>query len=412
MEIHNFVRQNLMECSNRARFLKISGTKLPNRTITSNWYKGRLPIVYLIFYWIEIIAIEANAFAMPAFEKLAALDIYNLLHIPNYYIGMFNGLLALEDLEVIGRLGEQQHLHANLLRVFRATLIIFRFQGSVATESVLTNLFGSHELPILIEIRIIDGGFVRRSLAAANFTGLSALRFLICINFGIESIEIGAFDRILDNLMTIDLTQNPLHKIHLNPFRYYLDRMPKRQSPKFLVFNWPNKMIPLNCTTEFYRIRNATIISFQYSANRSIDLDCLNDVHETIEGQQIIHPEHLHLNHHNISKYAVPKFNFDFNTTTRTLDVIQADSNGYRLFVWPINRTLAIGEGKCPSTEWIQTNVKCERRHRINETIYLSQPKNDSDLVAVCIINISLRKQSVPLHCRTIRLSRARNSIP
>lgn len=390
--------------------LKITETQLPNETLSVGWYNGQKLVIYLYFIWIAIATIEPNAFNAPAFSQLQLLEIENLIHIVDYRVDTFNGLRKLNGLRIVEMTESEQKLPEGLLQPLHARLKQFFYEGDIGEAPVLTNLFGTTKL---LALKFILTDCRRKSMyqtiAAANFTGLSSIHELSLCWCGIETIEIGAFDRIAKTLIAVYLHGNQFLQFDLSRFRCFLDERPRNSKllPRYLIFYQPPDP-QYSCSFEFYRIRNATMISLHYSSRRYEYLLCENDIHKLSRSendrQQIIHPQRWRLNHAEVYKYAFRKFQMHFNVAKRSLSIRQFDPDSYRLVWWTIREKTMI---ECRTTKWLRANVKCQRRNRTIETIDIPQFGNDVTRAAVCIIHISMWKQSVPLHCRTIRLTRA-----
>lgn len=364
------------------------------------WYTGTIRITSLSFTRVQIIAIESNAFNAAVFAHLQNLGIYSSLQIINYHSAMFNGLQQLFLLSLSDTHVRRTNQMQNFFQPLDKYLEQFLYTGCMGNGPVLTELFGRNELLRLNFINLSCRHESQlRLLAAQNFTGLLAVRFLIMTNCGIESIEIGAFDQICDTLEEINFNDNHLLKVNVDMFRTFLDKSLSNIEPLAKQFRFSSGVghPHLNCTMEFYRLRNASLVS-QLSA---VFMICRNDIHVMDDSrQQIIHPQRWHLKHPVVYKYAVPKFQFHFDAAARTLRIMQSNFNHYRVLIWSINQRTS--DGRC---QLLQTNVKCHRKNRIIETIDIpEQSDSDQNLVAACVIHISLRKQSVPLHCVTMTM--------
>lgn len=398
--------QTLRDCNHRLRVLNISETDLPGHTLSPQWYNGQYAIIKLIFTRIAIAVIEPLAFNVAAFRELYLLEIHNVLHIIAYDSNIFFGLPKLRILQVTETTIAPSKMPANALRLLHQRLEIFAYAGDIGRGPVLTNLFGGVRMIFLhsIGINCLDNPCLN-TIAAANFTGLIAIRLLKIYKCGIESIEAGAFDQIADTLMQLYLHANPLLQLHLEAFRFYLDQWPIDvwSMPKALILYGANS--PYNCTIELYWLRNATVISLHYDAEFVESMICMNDVHDlnvrARKQRQFVHPARWHLNHSWISKYAFPKRQMTFNVANRSLHVTQAMPDNYRLLMWPINDVATIQHSDCPTPMWIKSNVDCQRRHHSVETIEIAELKTER-FVTACVIHISMRKESLPMHCITI----------
>lgn len=394
--------------------LNMSGVALPNQTLPVKWYNGHeYRVEYLTFDGTEIIAIEAGAFDTPAFNYLLELNIMNPLHIIEYTVGMFEGLLHLVQLLIEEGADHRSNPSLNLLQPLSNSLRWFIYEGDIGHSPVLNDLFGGNALVALTNIGVLCSGKSElRVVAAANFTGLPSIRVISLSNCGIETIEPDAFHQVSHTLITLVLLENNLLQPSVHMFRVFLDKWTENAvNFKYLRIC---KIIEelCECTMAHYRVRNASMISFHYKLPDH-DFDaCRNDIHvmsdEAMQQQQIIHPQRWHLNHSMVWKYVFPKFHVHFNAVNATLDVIQFDQDDhYRLLIRKIDHKTLVDQQKCPSTMWIASNVKCVRGTRLVENVIIPKFDDSNDglsLIAACIIHISYRKQSLPLHCRTIAM--------
>lgn len=394
------------ECDNKELVLNVTLTNLPNQTLIADWYNGHRLISYLYFKWIAIAAIEADAFNKPAFGQLITMKIYNLIHIVDYHMNMFNGLRKMAKCHIYEQTESIRPMPKNILHQLNERLSHFEYEGDIGDAPVLTNLFGGTKLQAL-ETIVLDccGKSKLRSLAAENFSGLPAIIELNLASCGIESIAIDTFDQIADTLLIMHFAGNQMLDLTLEPFRPFLDRWPGhvRNLSKYLVLRFLDES-SFDCSMDFYRLRNATMASFRYDLPAWQYLSCKNDIHDH-QQQTVIHPQRWHLKHAEVQKYALRKFDLRFNADNRSLTIRQGDSSSYRLFIWSINIKTSMGKRKCPSPPRTKTNAICLRYNKTVEFIAVSKFADGNDLIAVCVIHMSMRKQSVPLHCRTIRLS-------
>lgn len=398
-----------MECGPKIRILTLKYIELPNRTLPARWYNGNIRIYELNLDHVSIAIIEADAFDSPAFQKLKALRITNRIQIVDYRLGMLNSLPTLAAISLHQFNACHQTMPAHILEPVRQTLRVFSYGGDIGPEPILTNLFGNAPWWALSNIGIDGHRYLRnRLIAEANFTGLRAIAFLCLTQFGIEIIEPGAFNGIIDTLQHLVLMGNPLLELSVHSFRSFLDAWPSVKFKfKELAFSHPQYKGVFNCSLEFYRVRNASAISFPHVSKRLAHMFCRNDVHdmdeETRDLLQIVHSQRWHLNHSSFRKYAFPKRRLIYVVANRSMHVKQAMPDEYRLFMWSLNRSTLTQKSKCPSADWIISNVECQLRNHSIESMRIPEFVRE-DLVAACVIHISMRKQSLPMHCITIHI--------
>lgn len=385
--------------------LNMKNVTFAQRKISNGWYTGQLRITYLDIH-VKIIAIGANAFSADALQYLKDLRINNTLHIIDYHPACFDGLRRLYTLMIDEYSPSPKNPSSNILKPCAKHLESFSYYGDIGSGSVLSTYFGGDQnLSALAFINNDCLGMSKlRMLTAANFTALSNIIWLTLTRCGIQSIELGTFDRIADTLTHLFLIGNPLNDLNVQQFRTFLDRWPKNcpDCEKSLRFSIRTRA--LNCTSQFYRLRNATIASFGYLHGSVKGLYCVNDVNASTsvqQQQQIIHIKRWHLEHGNFTKYALPKFQLRYNVTQSQFDIEQSEPDSYRLLFWAIDRqTMRKG---CPSTTWITTNAKCTRYNQSVQNVNMPGfPR--ARTIAACIIHISMRKESLPMHCSTIHI--------
>lgn len=381
----------------------MSSARLPNRILSARWYSGELyRITHLIFGFTGIQTIEASAFNLSAFAYLVELTIYNTLHIIDYHMEMFAGLLRLDGLIIEELTAAKANPPANYLHSLDS-LKFFSYEGDVGHEPVLNHLFGGPTLSKMQSVAIkCMGKSHLRQIAKANFTGLITVHLIMLNECGIETIAAGAFDQIAKTLTTIILVGNPLLTFDLATFRFFLDtwNVYTLERPKMFTLSYQNFM-PIECTMDFYRLRNATMIAFHFGRLNFMAMYCKNDINgKAHEGQQHIHPARWHLNHSGIVEYTFPEFKLNFHAANRSLMIVQHEADDYRLFIWTISeRTSSERERNA-----FHPRVQCRRSNQTIESVVVPTFGDGSNLIAACIIHISYRKQSLPLHCRTIRI--------
>lgn len=391
-------------------WLHIGKTTFPNETIPFGWYNGEYLIASLSFDWIAIRIIEANAFDATGLQQLLALSIHNLLHVIEWHMMAFDGLKFLAEMLLYETHESTMILPEHFLEPLRVRLRYFAYSGDSGDGPVLTNLFGHSNF---LNLQFIDFHcwiHSMRTIAAANFTGLPVIESLTFTRCGIETIEAGAFDQITATLLRLRLHDNLFIATSFTALRPFLDRLPSNigHYPKYLQLYSPDE-VPNYCSVEFYRMRNMTIISLQYYTDSMLYLYCMNDLHELGpigRQQQIVHPERWHLPHKAVYKYAFRRFHMRLMAANRTLMIIQSNVDNYRVVIWNIEQRTARHRHFQPFYTWIRTNVECQRRNRTIELIPIPLMANDQNLIAACVIHISMKKQSVPLHCVTIQLMR------
>lgn len=385
---------------------------MPNLTLSENWYNGKFRIDHLILHSIAIAVIEKNAFKSRAFFRLSDLHIFNLIHVHRFDVATFVCLPGLNDLIIHEIDGLADNFPIDLFVPMTKSLHLFEYIGRIGTAAMLSNLFGNQPLRLLTYINIDcdydDYGIA--SISAANFSGLTAVRTLSIVACGLESIAIDTFDQISATLSSIQLEDNPLTHVTLETFRVYFDR-------RIITRNVYRKEIVLtaDCSPEFYQIRNASMISFGYWPDTMVSncwqgMQFIDVRHQEPTArqnehintdQQIIHVKHFHLNGLFGQNYVFRKFQLNGWSKNRSVLIVQPDRNRFRLLVWVIGSGTMTWRRKCPMAAAMQCYLLNGTHHLVD----FSSFDLDLDKVAMCIIHISMRKQSLPLHCITIKLT-------
>lgn len=361
------------------------------------WYPGRYSLNLLTIFRTAISVIEANAFDSLAFRKLHTLRILmNVMHIQTYRPEMLSGLHYLHQL-IIYEASNPTAFPVNFLAKIRMHLNHFAHFGFVLNSQSLTNLFGHQRLRI--EMLDIDcNGVVGNTdfLARANFSALLLVKDLSVKDCGVEYIEPGTFDGMLRTLRYLHLVHNPFKRLDANAFTTYLD------VPGPVILHISSKEHPIECSMEFYELRNMSVISIGQGIGRTLAF-CVGSLRseanwQPLRQRQSVHGARWHLDS---IFYRFPKFILKFDASHgREVMVRQPINEPYRLLIWHIKRAMAQGEKPyCP----VMTDIyHCHRRHNRTETFALADDAVEFTIACV-ILMPSAYKKAIPLHCITIR---------
>lgn len=362
---------------------------IPNQTLSENWFNGHHWIDQLRFEYVKIAVIEANAFNSKVFNRLLQLSFLNLIHIIRIEPIIFQWLIFLRDLSFEEKSVAQDNFPPNVLLPLSKTLRNFSYTGRIGTKLVLTNLFGRHKMPHISHVYIdCYRSSDIRSISAPNFSGLSSIQELRINQCGLERIEAGTFDYIAETLYVVNLVDNPLTHVTWDAFRVYLDRRPLWTEPhrKFIFLS-------MRCNAAFYRLRNATFMSF----GKSNSLHCPSKAKDHLKFGST--PVCVELN-----SLARPIFQLKYLPDNHSVQIVQFDADPYRLFVWAMTKgSLNKDKQKLPRHAY----ARCRALHNRDEVMSLPTFAADTNKIGVCVISLSYRKQSLPSHCITVRIPMA-----
>lgn len=126
--------------------------RIPNQTLTKNWYKGHRSITMLYLNKVDIRTIDKYAFLAIAFYSLEELWLFLTHHIEWYEFALFTPLKSLKGLYIREASGAGDNFPSALLRPVSKKLNIFAYEGASTSESVLSKLFGLHKLSRLFYV--------------------------------------------------------------------------------------------------------------------------------------------------------------------------------------------------------------------------------------------------------------------
>lgn len=397
------------------KHLEISYGTLPNDTIRCGWYAGQFRVHVLRFDEMAIRAIEAGAFDIRPFHQLQRLYISSHEHLITYHASIFHGLERLDTITLDERHRKRFQPDMDVFALIRRTLVRYHQLEFILDDMALTNMFGGQKLSQLrhFSLYCIGKPGQAHSLHAQNFSGLPAIRSVAMFECGIETVEMKAFSRIADTLESLHLIGNPMLKIDPMAIRKYLDAN-IHVSPRNKWFSISNEVQIMNCSCAFYALRNLTLISFGFSYFQYNTMLCNEKAMTGADKndcgvkrhQQIIHLNRLGcIAHWLVENYVFERFELrTIRGKAVRLAVVQATYSRYRLVMWNVSAYRRSKRHKCPMRQWMNENVRCLRlRNEIEWVDLVAETQAQWPFVLACVIHVSAWRQSLPLHCVTLR---------
>lgn len=232
------------------RFVKI---QFPNPVLGPGWYNSKYRIHSITFQNCNIVAIKKDAFVGDVFSDVSSLSLSSESPI-QYEIGMFNGLDKLDSLklyEVSFRSGCSRCLEPLKRKLYEFAYLSF------PDDLHFNDLFGNARLSNLCTIHMVADNQTRsRTLAAANFSGLSVIYALSLPSCGIEIICADTFSYIGETLTNIDLAFNKIKTVNYIIFRTFFTTISRHIGA---IFNDKRLNIFNNlfdCDCQYYELKS------------------------------------------------------------------------------------------------------------------------------------------------------------
>lgn len=387
--------------------LALNSIEFPNGTIGPNWYNGSIDISYLIMTLDTVTVIEDNAFDTPAFHPLQSISL-----ILNAFVeikgGIFNGLSNLKWLKLSTKNGFGAyvcHRSDQLFKPFHNSIEIF---ANFIANHPFQDYYGAHKMTRLQRIGTSNprSTVYPRVLSNIDFTGLATIAELILNQCDIEAILENTFDYIGATLADLDLGGNNIKHMTFDMLHTFLD------SP--LIFEYLKKIFHmgdnlLECTCDFYLIKNITLISFgsinvpdrYISCHASARAHSANDL--MCEDIQIINSRKFHLDYpfKGIHRYAYLNVQLKFRRDNFIV-LRQFKPRPYRLWIHnPGESNLIEMARKCPNKKWSTESVKCLRFTKQEVSIPIDRFIMKSRFTIFCVIYLQYPQKTWPLHCTT-----------
>lgn len=371
--------------------------------MAANWYNGTNPIDELTFIECKLKHIENNAFAVPSFENLENLRMFELPLTIQYSNQMFNGLPKLScfvfyETSIAG-IGD------NLFGDSRSSFQTLLYDH-ITYDFSFNQLF-ARRMPALHNIALssdLDYSNVSRTLAPANFSRLPVIRYLSFKSCGIATILANTFDYIAYTLKYLNLNNNKLKTLRYEMFAAFLDRYIGNR--KYFYFYMIDG---LQCDCDFFTLKNVSLISLDIYASVEFEKwQRASICHEYADRQPVatcdeldsIDPIKICLAHNSIRKYSYPKFGMRLDR--QMLEINSTARREYRL--WIVNHRAIAHEkrAKCPCNDWIQGSVTCLLFANESVSISLGKFLQRSELTTIGIIYVMANKNLWPLHMVTV----------
>lgn len=388
--------------------LELNAIKFPNGRVTANWYDGHIDIYSLKIELDNVTVIEQNAFDTKAFRTISILVlVFKTLTILE--AGIFNNFhsLDLADFKVAKNGLYVINPNSNIFQPIHKTIRFISLP--YYTGRHFNNLFGGIRLSRVLKIVVSHCFRYRRTLAAENFTGLTIINDLELNNCGIEVIREHAFDFVGETLAKLVLSNNRIKFLDFERISVFVQSRPRLvmmdQRKQLYIYN--NR---IECTCDYYEMRNLTMISFGYSLFQDKRLTCTplkqnHRSHRVCDNLQVLHVDKLFLNHPTISIYTFPNIQIKFNATADILTVKQSKVRPYRLWIKSVHQPVNIGGNQCSNKAINYDSENCLVLSNMIANINVQEYFQESELVMFCVMYFSYQSPVLPLHCATVHKS-------
>lgn len=260
-------------------------------------------------------------------------------------------------------------------------------------------LFANDRFLTLTHLAITGvGDYATRLLDSSCLPRMPHIKFVMMRRCGITFVHTNTFKYTGTTLRGVYLDFNKLTTISIDAFASIMDA-PRKQPSLTFVSN------PLDCTCEFYELRNFTIIG---SKQEMWEIGECTEIRSqsSCTNMQTISKRKLFIVNPDIFVYGLPKVSVRVGSDG-FLVVITKFTVAFRLLV--INRAdiRYRKNSKCPMSEWMRNSVKCVRLTGSESNISIAQfrPEAGSSLLTLGVILPMANRQMWPLHIQTYRYS-------
>lgn len=233
-------------------------------TVQANWFIAKVKVKYLEFGMGQVNEIEDDAFNADAFRSVKHL-VFTQMDLIILKKGLLNGLESLEILNLKESsliqsvdMGIIDEMHKTLreLTIERpyARKVVPLHSGTYETHPLPIHSFsGSQQASNLEFMRI---RYYLQRLTSKSFVALKNNKHLDLSKCGIEYVEEGTFDAVINTVKVIRLIDNPLQQLpasmfHLIPLRYETYIYVGENQNECVCENFPiNLIVKVKCSVE------------------------------------------------------------------------------------------------------------------------------------------------------------------
>lgn len=362
-----------------------------NDEMASDWYNGKASVSDLSIYTQRCVAIHANAFSSPAFEKLENLSIEIHGVAVNVFAGAFEGLRNL--ITFIFQISKSVTLPIGLFDPIASSINVIK-SNRWPNDVSLNEMFANQLFRLLRKLTIYNAEEPQskfRLLAASNFTSFRRLQVLLLSNCGIEIIDEHAFDDVGRTLQTISLFMNRIKFINIQMFRIIFE------SHRQLSLDIFRGMI-LDCSCHVLEVRLA-LSRFQNLEKSPIkcSLQDKNSMN-SCSRYQVVNASKLCINR---VRQPYPSFMNIYLKRSENSIVIQSNlTSKFRVLLINLDATNA----KCAARN-ITSNYQCSNIDSSFEHFDLDEVENirNATIILITAIPVLIEFGAWPLHMIPVR---------
>lgn len=259
-------------------YLYLDDIEFVDNELTSKWYDGRYPVIWLTIRTDRLHAINAQAFDTPALSDISNLEFRIRSGSVKIHNNAFNGFEYLTV--IIFEAPRIEILPMGLFDSVARSIMFIKFYVW-PNDVILDEMFNNDPCRNLetLHIQNVDAPQMQfRLLTATNFSTFRRLQELHLINCGIEVIDRHAFDAIGHTLSYINLENNRITFIDFDMFRSFFE------TKLWEEFSIDNNRVPILCTCQLLELE--VVLCPFGTGLRSMCIDCRaqNGVHEAACG--------------------------------------------------------------------------------------------------------------------------------
>lgn len=363
-----------------------------------NWYNGQYNVRALLFDECHLTYINSNMFNSEAFFVLAFLAFNDNVGALEFKFDYSPELLELSFMNTHMRNIDENFLQP-MFHIVYVTIVY------LPPNVTLNHLFGSEGTSTYqrlgnVNIHGSDSN-ITRYLHADNFTQLTYVHILVLVDLNIDRIHPKAFDAIGATLSRLNLTGNKLKFLEFNWFGVFFD---KSEFEYWKILQFAHN--PLNCSCDFYAIRNFSNYISAGSEEQMGQQDPLcqgQDTDVPCDHQQTISREKLLLTDSRIAVFAYPKVKVHIENGFLMLKT--SFTSKMRVLILCGKTVDGTNNIKCPKTMSSRSAVSgtCLLFASDSKSMNVIKLLQDSKLAMFFVILTHPRKLVWPLHIQTIR---------
>lgn len=386
-------------------YLNIDKSYFKDNRLSNGWYKEDCLINHLKLVGNDIVAIEENAFNVPAFKKLKGLILWEKLsQTLQWEHNSLNGLPALLELFVTaGHIS----MAKNALKPVRQSVTRMGLMH-LMNDISFNDLFGvnADRLDFLYEFSIKYATPVAtHTLTKSNLTSLGAISSIDFSDCGIASLETGLFDRFAGTLRNIVLHGNKLTTLPPRIFNRLIDLIPD-DAVAYKNLRVSLSANPFICNCDFYETFGHLILpTYMQAILYVFQTKCIN------LAMPLVCPQLQYLNPYKFQPSLFPpevlvysKFILKIDVARQELIIRTAVADRFRVWL-QVGNDFEFDDAStsCPNSVRLKAQVYCVYLQKNETKVSIARFAIQKTITMVCISYISsYYRRFWPLHCISV----------